>query len=135
MDLLQVLFERKAFSQRQFEEIDRLLARHFSYRIGDIGPLNHLPVGHHSRLHQRVEQLPDVPRPRVLTHKFHCGTGNPFVLVAGLLSLEVLVDPLHESTDDGRDVLPPLPEWGQLDGDHSQPVVEVRPEAVLRDGT
>ena len=88
-----------------------------------------LPRSEHDGALHDVLQFPDVPRPVVLLQQGERLGGDPPGLLAELLAVL-----LEEVRDQQRDVLPALPERGEVNGDHVQAVEEVLPERAVAHG-
>src|ERR1019366_2549442 len=81
------------------------------------------PMGkHHHALHE-IPQLAHVPRPRILHQRLHRRRRNSAKLLPVLVR-KLLHEPPHQQDD----VLPPLPQWRQINAQHVQPVIQVAPE-------
>src|SRR3990170_8952424 len=84
-----------------------------------------LALQHHDPLHH-VLQFPHVPRPRVHHEPLQERPRNPPPLPVVLLTV-LLPKLLHQN----RNLLPPLPERGDVNVHHIQPIVEILPKRPL----
>src|SRR5262249_12101160 len=93
-----------------------------------------VPLGKRRGLNQGVMKLTDVPGRGILPQKSFCGIRNPFVPIARLLGvMKVVVDLLEQPLGDEGDIRLPVAQWRDLEGDDSEPVVEILSEASLVD--
>ena len=95
---------------------------------GHVGRPDLRPVGEGGRLLHHVLQLADVARPVVLEHP------GERVHRPALLRAAPPVVPLEEVPGQERDVLAPLAQRRDAQGNHVEPVEEVLAEALLGDG-
>ena len=90
--------------------------------------LDHPAGAEHKGVFDHIHQFPDIARPAVLEQHLHAASGDAGNFLAGAFA-----DPLDKGLHQQGDVGHPFPQGREIDGNHSDPVIEVFPELPFPD--
>ena len=129
-DVREKVGQAESISQRAVQDFLSLIARGRKQRLSNVLGLDGLDVRPDCGSPQRVQQLSDVPRPRMLEQNIPRGGGEPLVAVAGLVRA-LFVDLIEEVVDEKPQVARALAQRWQLQNRHRQPIVQIFPKPAL----